>query len=386
MLDEKNKIKIPFNKPGSTGKEIENIKDAIKQNHLSGDGLFTKKCAEWFEKNFKSKKAFLTHSCTGALEMAALLCDIEPGDEVIMPSFTFVSTANAFVLQGAIPVFVDIRPDTLNIDEGLIQAALTKKTKAIVPVHYAGVGCEMDTIKEIAQNKNIILVEDAAQAILSKYNNKYLATFGELACISFHETKNISSGEGGVLLINDESFIKRAEILWQKGTNRKQFLSGETDKYTWLDIGSSFLPGEMMAAYLYAQLEEAKNVNEKRLRLWNGYHEAFADLEKKGFIQRPVVPKKCIHNAHIYYIILNSFEAKQKLACYLSERGISAVSHYVPLHNSPYGLKKSRISGKMIHTNDMSERILRLPLWAELGDDIYYIIDSVNCFFKNLAT
>ena len=296
-------MKIPFNKPFVTGTELRSIEEALSSLHLSGDGTFTKKCHQWLEKTTGTKKALLTHSCTAALEMAAILADIQPGDEVIMPSYTFVSTANAFVLRGGIPVFVDIRPDTLNIDENLIEAAITNKTKAIVPVHYAGVACEMDTIMRIAEKHNLLVIEDAAQGVMGFYKGKALGTIGHLGAYSFHETKNIISGEGGALLINDPRFIERAEIIREKGTNRSQFFRGEIDKYTWVDIGSSFLPSEIIAAFLWSQLESSQNITNQRLETWEQYHKGFKELEVSKKIRRPIIPGDCSHNAHMYYIL-----------------------------------------------------------------------------------
>lgn len=374
-------MKIPFNKPFITGHEIKYIQKVLEDRRLSGDGLFTKKCHEWLEKKLGCQKVLLTHSCTGALEMAALLADIQQGDEIIMPSFTFVSTANAFVLRGGVPVFVDIRSDTLNIDEKIIEDAITPKTKAIVPVHYAGVGCEMETITSIAKRHHLLVIEDAAQAIMSQYNNQYLGTIGQMGCLSFHDTKNISSGEGGALLMNDERFVRRAEIIWQKGTNRKQFLRGEVDKYSWQDLGSSFLPGEMVAAFLYAQLDEAKKITDNRMCLWQRYHDAFLVLEQKGVLRRPMISARCVHNAHMYYLLLEDSRTRSDIMSHLKEMGINAVSHYVPLHSSPYGSKYARCFGTMMNTEHTSERILRLPLWAGLDPLIDQVINGVSGFF-----
>jgi dTDP-4-amino-4,6-dideoxygalactose transaminase len=326
---------IPFNKPYMTGRELWYIAQAHTNGHLAGDGMFTKKCHAWLEESTGTKKALLTHSCTAALDMAAMLADIQPGDEVIMPSYTFVSTANAFVLRGGVPVFVDIRPDTLNIDETLIEAAITPRTKAIVPVHYAGVACEMDAIMGIAKRHDLLVIEDAAQAVMSTYKDEHLGTIGHLGAYSFHETKNIISGEGGALLVNDARFAERAEIIREKGTNRSQFFRGQIDKYTWVDIGSSYLPGEVIAAFLWAQMEEALTITEKRMDLWHRYHAALAPLENTGKLRRPIIPDGCRHNAHMYYILLESMDKRAAIISHLKEQGVLAVFHYVPLHNSP---------------------------------------------------
>lgn len=357
---------IPFNKPYMTGKELWYISQAHANGHLAGDGVFTKKCHAWLEARTGANKALLTHSCTAALEMAAILADIQPGDEVIMPSYTFVSTANAFVLRGAVPVFVDIRPDTLNIDETKIEEAITKKTKAIVPVHYAGVGCEMDTIMAIARKYNLIVIEDAAQGIMSTYKARPLGSIGHMGALSFHETKNIISGEGGALLINDPALAERAEIIREKGTNRSQFFRGQVDKYSWVDIGSSFLPSELIAAFLWAQMEEADDITKRRLSIWNVYHQHLEVLEKKGLLRRPIVPKECMQNAHMYYILLQSLDARTSLIAALKDQGIHTVFHYVPLHNAPVGLAIGRCGTSMKNTDDMADRLLRLPLWIGL--------------------
>lgn len=358
---------IPFNKPHMTGRELWYIAQAHTNGHLAGDGTFTKKCHAWLEARTGARKALLTHSCTAALEMAAILADIQPGDEIIMPSYTFVSTANAFVLRGGVPVFVDIRPDTLNIDETKIEAAITARTKAIVPVHYAGVACEMDAIMDIAQRHNLLVIEDAAQAVMSTYKGKTLGTIGHLGAYSFHETKNIISGEGGALLVNDERFAERAEIVREKGTNRSQFFRGQVDKYTWVDVGSSYLPGEVIAAFLWAQIEEAESITQKRLDIWHHYHQAFATLEEAGKLRRPIIPDDSQHNAHMYYILLESLEKRTEVIAYLKEKNVNAVFHYVPLHSSPAGKKYARISDAMVHTDDLSDRLLRLPLWIDMG-------------------
>lgn len=373
---------IPFSKPYLTGKESGYISESFLQNKLSGDGAFTLNCSEWLVKNIKTNKALLTNSCTAALEMSSILADIKPGDEVIMPSYTFVSTANAFVLRGAIPVFVDIREDTQNLNENLIEQAISKKTKAIVPVHYAGVACEMDSIQKIAKEYGLLVIEDAAQAILSTYKNKMLGSIGDIGCFSFHDTKNIVSGEGGAILINNINFADRAEIIREKGTNRKKFIDGIVDKYSWVDHGSSYLPSELTAAFLFAQLENAHLINEKRLTIWNKYHESFLDLEKKGFLSRPNIPSECKHNGHMYYLILNSEKARNSLIQFLKKRGIVSVFHYIPLHSSPFGEKHSIISGDLDITNRTASQLLRLPLWPGLEKDIEKVIQVVHDFFK----
>lgn len=371
-------MNIPFNKPYMTGRELWYIAQAHTNGHLAGDGIFTKKCHEWLEERTGAHKALLTHSCTAALEMAAILADIQPGDEVIMPSYTFVSTANAFVLRGGVPVFVDIRPDTLNIDETLIEAAITPKTKAIVPVHYAGVACEMDVIMDIAQRHGLLVIEDAAQGIMSTYKGRPLGSIGHLGAYSFHETKNIISGEGGALLINDERFAARAEIIREKGTNRGQFFRGQVDKYTWVDIGSSYLPGEVIAAFLWAQMEEAQAITDQRLAIWQQYHEAFATLENAGKLRRPIVLEGCKHNAHMYYILLESLEKRTGVTAQLKEQGVNSVFHYVPLHSAPAGKKYGWAHGELKHTENLADRLLRLPLWVGLEDHIDEITSAVS--------
>ena len=359
---------VPFNKPYMTGKELWYISQAHASGHLAGDGQFTKRCSNWLEQRMGSRKALLTHSCTAALEMAAILADIQPGDEVIMPSYTFVSTANAFVLRGATPVFVDIREDTLNIDETKIEAAITERTKAIVPVHYAGVGCEMDTIMDIARRHDLLVIEDAAQGIMSTYKGRALGSIGHMGALSFHETKNIISGEGGALLINDLRFAERAEIIREKGTNRSLFFRGQVDKYTWIDIGSSYLPGEIVAAFLWAQMEEAEDINKRRLDLWAKYHQWFAPLEQAGGVRRPIVPRECVHNAHMYYLLLPNIVSRTSFIEKLRERNISTVFHYVPLHSSPCGQVVGRVTGVMTNTNDAAQRLVRFPLWLGLEE------------------
>lgn len=371
-------MNIPFNKPYMTGKELFYIAKANFNNMLAGDGPFTKRCHEWLEEKTGTKRALLTHSCTAALEMAAILADIQPGDEVILPSFTFVSTANAFVLRGGVPVFVDIRPDTLNMDETKIRAAITSRTRAIVPVHYMGVGCEMDVIMDIALSHKLLVIEDAAQGIMSTYDGLALGTVGHMGAYSFHETKNIICGEGGALLINDDSLAERAEIIREKGTNRTQFFCGQVDKYTWVDIGSSYLPGELIAAFLWAQMEEAESITARRLGVWKQYHEALEPLEKVGKLRRPSIPLNCQHNGHMYYILLNSLEIRTRVINELKKLGINTVFHYVPLHSSPGGQKFARTSGLMKNTEALSDRLLRLPLWLGVEDKIEQITTSLS--------
>ena len=369
---------VPFNRPLPAGNETRYLLEAIESGHLSGDGPFTKRCNAWLERQIGCRQALLTHSCTAAMEMAAMLFALEPGDEVIMPSFTFVSTANAVVLRGAVPVFVDIRSDTLNIDEHLIEAAITEKTKAIFVVHYAGVGCAMDEIMEIAERHGLFVLEDAAQGIAARYKDRPLGSMGHLAAVSFHETKNLISGEGGALLINDERFIDRAHILREKGTNRTKFLQGRVDKYTWVDMGSSYLPSELNAAYLLAQFEKADEIQEKRHRVWARYHREFAALERAGALTRPTVPQICAGNAHIYYVILPTVDLRGELLRRTKAAGIGAVFHYVPLHNAPAGLRYARQHGSLPKTEDLSARLVRLPLWAGLSDDaVSTVVDLV---------
>ena len=372
---------IPFNRPFMTGQETANILKAHANGQLAGNGPFTRQCQQWLEQNTGCKKALLTHSCTAALEMAALLIDLKPGDEVIMPSYTFVSTANAFVLRGALPVFVDIRADTLNIDETLIEDAISEKTKAIVVVHYAGVGCEMDAIMEIAKRHSLFVIEDAAQGVMSSCRGRALGSIGHLAAVSFHETKNIISGEGGALLINDERFAARAEIIWEKGTNRSSFFRGEVDKYTWVDIGSSFLPGELIAAFLAAQLEQAQAITDRRVAIWQYYHEAFAELESSIRFKRPIIPEHCRHNAHMYYLLLADPDARQQFIAHLKAQEVHAVFHYVPLHLSPAGQRYCRSHGNLTNTEVLSERLVRLPLWPGLETQQEHIIEQVAAYF-----
>lgn len=372
------KHNIPFNKPYMTGKELWYIAQAHAQGHLAGDGNFTKLCSRWLEQRTGAKKALLTHSCTAALEMAAMLANLGPGDEVIMPSYTFVSTANAFVLRGATPVFVDIRTDTLNIDETLIEAAITPRTKAIVVVHYAGVGCEMDAIMEIAARHNLIVIEDAAQGIMSTYKGQPLGSIGHMGCLSFHETKNIISGEGGALLINDPELVDRAEIIREKGTNRSLFFRGQVDKYTWCDLGSSFLPGELITAFLWAQMEAADTITAQRLNLWSQYHRSLEAFETRGLMRRPIVPDHCQQNAHMYYTLLPDLASRTGFIERLKELGVGAVFHYVPLHSAPAGLKFGRAHGSMDVTDSYSARLVRLPLWMGLEAHFDDVIAAVG--------
>lgn len=360
--------RIPFNWPHMTGKEPHYIAEAHFNGSLAGDGPFTKRCHNWLEDRTGCSKALLTHSCTAALEMTALLLDIQPGDEIIMPSFTFVSTANAFVLRGGIPVFVDIRPDTLNLDERLIEDAITPRTKAIVPVHYAGVGCEMDTIMAIARRHNLKVIEDAAQGVMAKYKSRALGSIGDLGAFSFHETKNVISGEGGAILVNNKEYALRAEIIREKGTDRSQFFRGEVNKYTWQEMGSSFLPGELIAAFLWAQLEESQVITNQRLDLWNFYHDQLEKTETNNLIRRPYVPTHCEHNAHMYYVLLAPDINRQKVLNELKNNGVNAVFHYVPLHSSPAGKKYGRTHGDLKVTESESERLIRLPLWLGMTE------------------
>ena len=368
--------KIPFSSPSLGGNEIAYIHEAIANQHLSGDGPFTRKCHAWLEEAVGCARALLTHSCTAALEMAAMLLDLGPGDEVIMPSFTFVSTANAVVLRGATPVFVDIRPDTLNIDETLIEAAITDKTRAIFVVHYAGVACAMDEIMDLAHKHGLFVVEDAAQGVSANYRGRPLGGIGHLGAFSFHETKNVISGEGGALLINDARFIDRAQILREKGTNRTAFFEGRVDKYRWVDFGSSYLPSEIIAAFLFAQLESINSIQDARRRAWNAYHELFADPEAAWLLRRPIVPDMCEANGHIYYVLLNSAEARAKVLRRLKDQGIGAVFHYVPLHDAPAGRKFARTYGSMHVTDDLSSRLVRMPLWAGIPDEVIAIVTT----------
>jgi dTDP-4-amino-4,6-dideoxygalactose transaminase len=367
---------IPFNKPYMTGRELSYIADAHARGHLAGNGAYTKRCSEWLEDRLGAERVLLTHSCTAALEMAAILSGVGPGDEVVMPSFTFVSTANAFVLRGATPVFVDVQPDTLNIDPASIEVAITDRTKVIVVVHYAGVGCDMDAIMAIADRHGLLVVEDAAQALLATYRDRPLGGIGHLAALSFHETKNIISGEGGALVINDARFAERAEIVWEKGTNRGQFFRGQVDKYTWVDLGSSYLPGEIVAAFLWAQLEEADRITERRLAIWTRYHEALAEAEAMGLVRRPIVPAEHSQNAHMYYLLLPGLEERGRFIDRMREQELQTVFHYVPLHSSAYGSRVGRVAGRMDETDAASDRLVRLPLWLGIEPELDRVIDS----------
>ena len=372
---------IDFNRPAFLGKETDYIKQAVENRKLCGDGMFTKKCSEWMKKELNTKYSLLTTSCTHALEMASYLCDIKPGDEVIMPSYTFVSTADAFVLRGAKIVFVDIRPDTMNIDEKLIEAAITDKTKAIVPVHYAGVACEMDIIMSIAKKYGLKVVEDAAQGVHAFYKGRALGTIGDFGCYSFHETKNYIMGEGGALLFQKDEYLERAEILREKGTDRSKFFRGQVDKYTWVDFGSSYLPSELNAAYLYAQLEQADLIDEKRMAIWDYYNEALKPLEDAGYIERPVVPEYAKHNAHMYYIKVKDLAQRSRLISFLKERDICAVFHYIPLHSATAGMKFGRFSGEDVYTTRESERLMRLPMYYSLSlEDAKKVTDAIYAF------
>jgi len=377
-------MKIPFNKPFTIAGELENIAAAVREGHLAGDGRFTRQCHQWLEQNLGTKRALLTHSCTAALEMAAILCDLKAGDEVIMPSFTFVSTANAFVLRGAVPVFVDIRPDTLNLDEKLAAKAVTSRTRAIAPVHYAGIACEMDVLMALARERDLVMVEDAAQGILAEYKGRKLGTVGHLGCLSFHETKNVISGEGGALLVNDERFLERAEIIREKGTNRAQFFRGEVDKYTWVDIGSSYLPSELVGAFLWAQLERAEQINAKRMRLCAAYREGLESLAQHGVLALPPpVPEGVEGNGHLFYILLKDLATRSSLIAHLKARGVHSVFHYVPLHSAPAGRKFGRAAGPMTVTDDIAGRLLRLPLYYGLAEEqVVAIVAEIKAFFQ----
>ena len=375
---------IPFNAPPVVGTELEYMQSAMSSGKLCGDGGFTRRCQQWMEQRFASRKVLLTPSCTASLEMAAILLDIQPGDEVIMPSYTFVSTANAFVLRGATIVFVDVRPDTMNIDETLIEAAITEKTKAIVPVHYAGVACEMDTIMALAEKHQLWVVEDAAQGVMSTYKGRALGSIGHIGCFSFHETKNYTAGgEGGATLVNDASLVERAEIIREKGTNRSQFFRGQVDKYTWRDIGSSYLMADLQAAYLWAQLESAERINQQRLRLWQNYHDALQPLAARGRIELPVIPANCEHNAHMFYLKLRDQDDRSALISWLKEAEILAVFHYIPLHSSPAGRRFGRFHATDRFTQTESERLLRLPLFYNLSDNNQKtVIGSLLSYFS----
>ena len=376
-------MQINFNVPPYVEKAAEYIQECVKNQKICGDGEYTKRCSQWFEKRTGTAKCLLTTSCTHATELAALLADIQPGDEVIMPAFTFVSTADAFVLRGATPVFVDIQPDTMNIDEKLIEAAITERTRAIVPVHYAGVSCEMDTIMDIAARHNLIVIEDAAQGVMSSYKGKALGTIGNFGCFSFHETKNYSMGEGGALLIREEKDIENAEIIREKGTNRSKFYRGQIDKYTWVNFGSSYLPSDMNAAYLYAQLEIADEINRARLVLWDRYYQRLKPLEEAGMLTLPVVPEDCVHNAHMFYIKAKDIQERTAFIDHLKANGILSVFHYIPLHTAPAGIKFGRFHGEDRYTTKESERLARLPMYYGLTlEQVDYICDKINEFYN----
>ncbi|WP_455559642.1 dTDP-4-amino-4,6-dideoxygalactose transaminase [Agathobaculum hominis] len=375
---------INFNIPPNVGNELDYVKQAIDSHKICGDGQFTKKCNGWMEERFNCQKVLLTTSGTTALDMAALLCDLQPGDEVILPSYTFSSTATAFVLAGAKLVFVDIRPDTMNIDENKIEAAITSHTKVIVAMHYAGVACEMDTIMDIAKRHNLKVVEDAAQAVMSTYKGKALGTIGDFGCYSFHETKNYSMGEGGALLINKPEYNERAEILRKKGTNRAKFFRGQVDKYTWVDFGDSYLPSELNAAYLWAQLEQADEINNNRLTTWKTYYEALKYLEETGKLELPHIPTECTHNAHMFYIKLKNLEERTKFIAYLREHEVQSVFHYIPLHSAPAGQKFGHFHGEDVFTTKESERLARLPMYYGLSNEnLSLVIETVKSFFEN---
>ena len=377
---------INFNVPPCTGDELDYIREAIASHKICGDGAFTKKCSAWLEQRFDAKKVLLTTSGSTALDMAALLCDLKPGDEVILPSFTFSSTANSFVLAGAKLVFCDVRPDTMNIDETKLEAAITDRTRVLVVVHYAGVACEMDTIMDVARRHGLLVVEDAAQGVMSSYKGRALGTIGDFGCYSFHETKNYSMGEGGALLINDERFIEKAEILREKGTNRSQFYRGQVAKYNWVDFGDSYLPSELNAAYLYAQLMRADEINDDRLHSWNAYNAAFAPLQEQGLVSLPTVPEGCVHNAHMFYLRCRSLEERTEFIDYLKARGVMAVFHYVPLHSAPAGLKFGRFSGEDVYTTAESDKLVRLPLYFGLTEeDRAQVIAAVLDFYRARA-
>lgn len=375
-------MRIPFNRPYIAGRELGYVAQAQASGRLAGDGQFTKQCHDWLERRAGGGKALLTHSCTAALEMAAILAGVGPGDEVILPSYTFVSTANAFVLRGAVPVFVDVRADSLNLDERKIEAAITPRTRAIVPVHYAGVSCDMDSIAAVAERYGLLVIEDAAQGIMSAYRGRPLGSLGHLGAFSFHETKNIISGEGGALLVNDRAMAGRAEIIREKGTNRSQFFRGQVDKYTWVDVGSSYLPGELVAAYLAAQMEEADSITTRRLALWNRYHSGFEALDRDGSVRRPVITDGCSHNAHMYYLLLPGLRERTGFIEHMETQKIQCAFHYVPLHSSPYGRRVGRTSGAMPVTDDVANRLVRLPLWVGLEEQQERVIDAALQYLR----
>ncbi|MGH7551539.1 MAG: dTDP-4-amino-4,6-dideoxygalactose transaminase [Longimicrobiales bacterium] len=376
---------MPFNRPHAVGTEYEYVRQAVANGHTSGEGPFTRLCHRWLESHLHTRRALLTHSCTAALEMTGILANLRPGDEVIMPSFTFVSTANAFVLRGAVPVFVDIRPDTLNIDASLIESAITPRTRAIVVVHYAGVACEMDSILELARRHGLLLIEDAAQALGSTYRGRSLGTLGQFGTLSFHETKNVISGEGGALLVNDERFAERAEIIREKGTNRQQFFRGEVDKYTWIDVGSSFLPSDIVAAFLWAQLEVADVLTTDRIQSWQRYHERLEDIECEELARRPVVPNACAHNGHLYYLLLRGIDERTRMIHDLAAAGVHAIFHYVPLHSSPAGRRLGRTANSLPVTESTADRLVRLPLWIGMTEvDVDRVCDTVRASLRSM--
>jgi dTDP-4-amino-4,6-dideoxygalactose transaminase len=376
-------LQVPFNKAFITGNELRYIEQAIANSHLSGNGPFTKLCHGWLEQRLGAPRVLLTHSCTAALEMAALLSGVGPGDEVIMPSFTFVSTANAFVLRGATPVFVDVRPDTLNLDETAVEQAITPRTRVIVPVHYAGVGCEMELLGAIARRHGLVIIEDAAQGLMSTHRHRPLGSFGHASAISFHETKNVTAGEGGALVVNHPEWVDRAEILWEKGTNRTLFARGRVDKYSWIDLGSSYLPSDINAAFLWAQLERADAITSRRLEIWDEYHRRLAPLEASGLLRRPIVPGSCTHNAHMYYVLLDDAIANGSPLAHLNNRGVNAVSHYVPLHTSAAGRRFGRPHCDLPVTESVARRLIRLPLWAAMGEaEIAAVVAAVTALAR----
>jgi dTDP-4-amino-4,6-dideoxygalactose transaminase len=370
---------IPFNRPYATGAEFDYIREAIANGHVSGNGPFTRRCTEQLEQELGSGRVLLTHSCTGALEMAALLAEVEPGDEVIVPSFAFPSLTNAIALRGGVPVFVDIRADTLNLDERLVEGAITARTRVLAPIDYAGVGCEMEPLSALAQTHDLLVIEDAAQGFGASYRGRPVGVLADLACISFHETKNVMCGEGGALLVNRPEWVERAEVIQEKGTNRSKFFRGEVDKYTWVDLGSSYVVSDISAAFLWAQLQREREITARRIAIWDAYHQALETLERMERLRRPIVPDHCSHNAHMYYVLLAPGSAREKFIQRLAERGVSAVSHYVPLHSSPAGMRYGRVHGSLDITNDVSERLVRLPLWVEMSDrDIARVTECVR--------
>jgi dTDP-4-amino-4,6-dideoxygalactose transaminase len=371
--------KIPFNRPYATGAEYGYIREAIANAHVSGNGPFTRRCTDRLEAELGSERVLLTHSCTGALEMAVMLAGVGPGDEVILPSFAFPSLPNAVALRGGIAVFVDVRADTLNLDESLVEGAITDRTRVLAPIDYAGVGCEMDAFSAIARAHGLVVIEDAAQGFGASYRGRPLGLFADLACLSFHETKNVMCGEGGALLVNRPEWVERAEVIQEKGTDRSKFFRGEVDKYTWVDLGSSYLVSDIGAAFLWAQLEHAREITAKRIAVWEAYHAAFEDLENEGRLRRPVVPDHCSHNAHMYYVLLDTRRDRDRFIQHLSDAGVNAVSHYVPLHSSPAGVRYGRVHGLLEVTDDVSERLLRLPLWIGMtADDVASVADALR--------